>query len=75
MVLYLFLNSSESSLIFFSLFLGRVERASLSITRLEKLIKKQEQLTKEIEQKIIIAYILTIIMIILVLIIVGVLIW
>lgn len=44
------------------------------ITRLEKLIKKQEQLTKEIEQKIIIAYILTI-MIILVLIIVGVLIW
>ena len=45
------------------------------ITRLEKLIKKQEQITKEIEQKIIIAYILTIITIILVLIIVGVLIW
>ena len=43
------------------------------ITRLEKLIKKQEQLTKEIEQKIILAYILTII--ILVLIIGGVLIW
>ena len=45
------------------------------ITRLEKLIKKQEQITKDIEQKIIIAYILTIIMIILVLIIVGVLTW
>lgn len=45
------------------------------ITRLENLIKKQEQMTKEIEQKIIFAYILTIIMILLVLVMVGVLIW
>ena len=45
------------------------------ITRLENLIKKQEQMTKEIEQKIILAYILTIIMILLVLVMVGVLIW
>ena len=45
------------------------------ITRLENLIKKQEQLTKEIEQKILFAYILTIIMIISVLVMVGVVIW
>ena len=45
------------------------------ITLLENLIKKQEQLTKEIEQKILFAYILTIIMIISVLVMVGVVIW